>query len=244
MEQAKRIADGVWGVETVVGVGLGVHLPLRMTVLRVDGGLWLVSPIAIDDALADELSALGEVHALVAPNLLHHAHVEAAKRRYPEARLLGAPGLAAKRPALPWDGAVDTGSLAGDLQGRRIEGADKLSEVVLWHVPSATLVVTDAVFNIPEARGMSWLVLEYLSKALGHVEQSRLLRRLTGDRAATAKSVAAIMEWPMQRVVMAHGDVVTEQAAAELSAGLWWWQGIERRPPVGATGSADQMVRA
>ena len=162
MEQAKRIADGVWGVETVVGVGLGVHLPLRMTVLRVDGGLWLVSPIAIDDALADELSALGEVHALVAPNLLHHAHVEAAKRRYPEARLLGAPGLAAKRPALPWDGAVDTGSLAGDLQGRRIEGADKLSEVVLWHVPSATLVVTDAVFNIPEARGMSWLVLEYL----------------------------------------------------------------------------------
>ena len=69
-------------------------------------------------------------------------------------------------------------------------------------------------------------------------------RRLTGDRAATAKSVAAIMEWPMQRVVMAHGDVVTEQAAAELSAGLWWWQGIERRPPIGSTGSADQMVRA
>ena len=29
-----------------------------------------------------------------------------------------------------------------------------------------------------------------------------------------------------------------------LSAGLWWWQGIERRPPIGATGSADQMVRA
>lgn len=232
MERIVEIADGVWGADTTIGIGLGAHLPLRMTVLRDDDGLLLVSPIAIDDVLAGAIAELGEVRTIVGPNLMHHKHLAAAKDRYPDARLLGAPGLADKRGDLEFDDVADSGPWSHALEARRIEGADKLSEVVLWHRPSRTLVVTDAVFNIPDASGATWLILKYLSGALGRVEQSRLIRTLTKDREATARSVEDVLAWPFDRVVMAHGNVVQTDAEAtavqKLRTGLWWWRGARR----------------
>ena len=54
------------------------HVPTRMTALPLqDGGVALVSPIPIDDALAQQVAALGTVRFLIAPNLLHHLHLAA-----------------------------------------------------------------------------------------------------------------------------------------------------------------------
>lgn len=222
------IADGVWGAQTTVNIGMGAHLPLRMTVLRDDSGLLLVSPIAIDSALAAEIAKLGDVHTLVGPNRLHYQHLEAAQRRYPKARLLGAPGLAEKCPTLTFDGVIEAGQLSEAIEVLAIEGADKLSERVLWHRPSRTLVVTDCVFNIPGASGMAWFILKFLSGTLGRFEQSRLIRSMTNDRLATARSVEAILGWPIERVVMAHGEVAEGDVVERLRAGLWWWRGVAR----------------
>ena len=60
------IAPEVWAVE--LHRQSGFHLRVRMTVARRDGGLWLHSPIAIDEALAGTLAELGEVRHIVAPN--------------------------------------------------------------------------------------------------------------------------------------------------------------------------------
>lgn len=232
MSTLVSIAAGVWGAHTEVSIGLGAKLPLRMTVLADDNGLVLVSPIAIDDALADELAAVGAVHTIAAPNLLHHAHVASAAARYPTARVLGAPGLAAKRPKLPLQGELGNGALSAQIEMVHVQGADKLSEVVLFHRPSATLVVTDLVFNIHGAKGLSALMLSTLSRALGRVEQSRLCRWLTTDRSEAGRSVEALLALPFERLVMAHGDVVERDAVAQLSAGTWWMQGKTKRPDV------------
>ncbi|MBL4683931.1 MAG: hypothetical protein JKY37_05035 [Nannocystaceae bacterium] len=228
------IASGVYGVSTDVSVAPGVRLPLRMTVLRLDEGLALIAPVPIDDALASELAALGEVRFILAPNLLHHAHIQAAVQRYPDATLLGAPGLAAKKPDLKFDGELGTGSVTPQLKTLLVLGADKLSEVVLVHTPSRTLVVTDLVFNIHGAQGLSKLVLSMMSRALGRVEQSRLCRWLTTDRAAVQKSIEDVLALPFDRVVMAHGDVIEREAKAELTAGLWWMRGQRKRDVVHA----------
>ncbi len=160
MSQLKRIADGVWGAETVQSIGMGASLPLRMTILQDNVGLILVAPIPIDDALSAELAALAPVHTLIRPNLLHYKYLSAAKQRYPDAELLGAPRLAEKRPELAFDGVLTADrSPSPALDLLRISGADKLSEIVFLHKPSRTLVVTDLVFNIPKATAMSWLVL-------------------------------------------------------------------------------------
>ena len=66
---------------------LGFQFPARMSVLPLGAGkLALVSPVPIDDALAAAIAELGRVELLIAPNLLHHLYIDAAARRYPEAR--------------------------------------------------------------------------------------------------------------------------------------------------------------
>jgi hypothetical protein len=169
------IAPGVLGAETSFRVAAGIRLPLRMTVLCTAGGIALVAPIPIDDALAAELAGVGPVQLLIAPNLLHHASLEAASERYPGARVLAAPGLAGKRPGLRIDATLTSSDVTPEIQALHLQGVDALSEVVLLHRPSRTLVVTDLVFNVHEATGLCRLVLSLASRAFGRVEQSRLL---------------------------------------------------------------------
>lgn len=235
MKTPRKIVDGVWEVRTRVKLGGGVSLPLRMTVLQDGDGLALISPVPINDALADSIAKLGKVHTLIAPNLLHHQHCSAAVERYPEAKLMGPPGLARKRPDLQFHGEIATGSLSNDIDAVLVDGAIKLSEAVFLHKQSMTLVVTDLVFNMPSASGLSWLLLAALSRALGKVEQSRLLRYLTDDRNATRQSIDRILDFPFERVVPAHGDVVSINARAQLKAGLWWMRGETRRPAIEKT---------
>jgi len=230
MSELVEIAPGVYESMTKVGIGLGVSLPLRMTVLACEGGVAIVSPIEMDDALGNAVDALGPVRYILAPNLLHHMYVAQAAERYPDAKVLGAPGLAAKRGDLRFDGELGDGEVTPEIESHFVRGADKLAEVVFFHRPSKTLVVTDLVFNIHGAKGMSGLVLSMMSRALGRVEQSRLLRWMTKDRAAAGKSVDTLLSLPFERLVMAHGNVVEQGARAELSAGTWWMRGESRRP--------------
>lgn len=225
-----QITDGVWGVETQVGIGMGMELPLRMTVLRDAAGLVLVSPIDIDADLQSAIDPLGKVHTLLAPNRLHYRYLARAKAAYPDARLVGAPGLPEKCPELHFDSVARTGQLSPELDTFLVQGAEKMSEVVVLHKPSGTLVVTDLVFNINHAKGMTRWLLTFLSGAFGKVEQSRLCRSLTEDRSETARSVAQLLTLPFERVVPAHGDVIERRAREELSAGLWWMQQQPKRP--------------
>ena len=98
MAQLSPFTDGVWTHDSSIALALGVRLPLRMTVLRLPSGtLLLHNPVPLDDELVDELSALGEVGEIVAPNLSHHLSVGPALRRFPFARVRGCPGLTAKK---------------------------------------------------------------------------------------------------------------------------------------------------
>src|SRR3546814_2721760 len=73
-----------------------IPFPTRMTVVRLAGGrLWVHSPIAPDTVLFEAIDALGDVAWLVAPNSLHYWYVTDWQRRYPVARTLAVPGLAA-----------------------------------------------------------------------------------------------------------------------------------------------------
>lgn len=228
MTELKLIAPRVWGAETRVAIGAGAVLPLRMTVIRDDQGAILISPIEIDPPLRTAIDALGPVHTIIAPNLLHHRWLGDAKAQYPAARVLAPSGLRAKRPDLAIDGDLRSGPVLGDLSATLLEGAPKLSELVLFHEPSKTLIVTDLVFNIPEASGMTWMILKVFSRALGKVEQSRLLRMFTKDRAAAGRSVEAILRLPFECVVPAHGDVIDVDAKAQLAEGTRWMRGHPR----------------
>lgn len=221
----QEIAAGVWGAETSVSLGPGLALPLRMTVLRDGFGLVLISPIHIDDVLHERLSELGQVHSLLAPNRLHYRFLAQAKQRFPQARVVGAPGLLEKRPELPIEASLSAGDLSAEISAHLVDGAEQLSEVVILHRPSATLVVTDLVFNIHNANWASRLLLKSVSRSFAQVEQSRLIRKYTNDRAAAGRSIEQLLALPFTRVVPAHGEVIEVAAKQQLASGLWWMLG-------------------
>lgn len=222
-----RVAEGVWTEDRVLDFPGGMKLPIRMTALRdAEGALTLVSPVRFDDTLAGEVSALGPVRAIVGPNLYHHLFLRSALERFPEAELFLAPGLAAKRPTLPKSHTLDGAgaALGPDLTPLVIEGAEKMNEVVFVHGPSRTLVVTDLFFNVVSpANFMSGLLLS-VTGTRGKLAQSRTWRFLVKDKRAHRACLGAILERPLDRIVMAHGEVfsATDLKTAAEAALLPW----------------------
>ena len=140
----RALGPELWEAELHLREG-GMHLRMRMTVVRrADGTLWLHSPIHIDDALGDRLAELGPVRDIVAPNRFHHRFAAAAKERYPNATLWGAPGLARRRKRIPFDATLSQeNAWGGDLEAIFLAGAPFWSEHVFFHPASGTLICTD-----------------------------------------------------------------------------------------------------
>ena len=68
----RSIAEGVWAHEADFRLPGGIPMPSRATLMRLsDGSLALHSPLAIDDATAREIGAIGVVRFLIAPNCMH-----------------------------------------------------------------------------------------------------------------------------------------------------------------------------
>jgi hypothetical protein len=213
--------EGLWTLDVPHRV-LGLDLGARMTVVRDGAGrLVLVSPIAIDEATAGELHALGQVACVVAPSLMHYRFVPGVRERYPDARVLAAPGLAAKRPALPIDAELDAAEVPG-LRQHLVAGMPGLNEVAFLHPPSRTLILTDLLFNFPTAEG--WLLRTYLrlGRAYGGPAQTLLLRAMVKDRAALARSRDELLAWDFDRIVVAHGEVLEHGGPQALRQALAW----------------------
>ena len=212
-----QIGPNLWSLQRGFKTA-GLPLSSRMTVVRfADGRLWLHSPVRFDDAVRAELAQLGEVAWIVAPNRFHHLFVAACRRAFPNARLYGAPGLAAKRPDLTDMhelGATVEPEWATELDQVWVRGMPLLNEVVWFHKASGTLIVTDVLQWL---RGdLSWMttVFAYLGGVRKRLAVPRTVRFATRDKAAAADSARAILRWPFTRVVVAHNAIVEDDAHA------------------------------
>ena len=232
------ITDGIWGFEQELRLPMGMRLPSRTTIVRrADGGLVMHSPLGFDGDTAKAIDDLGEVKTIVAPSCIHYLFLEAATKRWPKARVLGAAGLEKKRAVkgvafepLPHDGAAE--GLGDDLVVRRIDGVPYITEHVFLHRPTGSLVVTDLVFNVQ--RCSSWGMRLYL-RCMGawqKTAQSAIWRLLTKDKAAAAESARAVLGWEFDRIVVAHGDIVTENAHATLESALTKMTKVPGAPPL------------
>jgi hypothetical protein len=222
----EAIADGLWCVGADKRLGPGVTFPLRMTIARLPEGLWLCSPIALDDALVAEIDALGEVRSIVAPNGFHHLFAGHALARWPGATLFASAAIRRKRPDLPrakWLEPGDATRWVPELDACRIDGMPRLDEWVFFHRPSRSLIATDLVFNIVEPRGLLTPLVLRIVGANRKLAQSRVFARLVAERDATTASLRRILAWEIERVVPAHGEIVRDDARARLRQVLGRW---------------------
>ncbi len=234
----RQLHPDLWTVDAPLRF-FGVELGARMTVVRLSGGgLLLHSPVAYDAQLAAEVRALGPVVALVAPNRFHHLFVGDWSAAFPDARLFVAPTLDEKRPELLVHGVLSDApdeAWADVLDQVWIRGFPMTHEVVFFHRASGTLIVTDLAFNIgpSSARLTRWAFRA--TGAYGRLTPTWLERLGIRDRSAFRASMDRVMAWPFERVIMAHGEVVSSGGRQALYRGYsWLW-------PVSLT--SDGVVR-
>ena len=163
------IPGQVWSFEQLQGVYY-VAVPIRLTVVKVPGGLMLVNPLPPTQELRNGLAALeaehGPVNAIVLPTasgLEHKLPLGPLARAFPDAELWVCPGQWSFPVQLPlsWLGvpAKRTKILLTDgvphpevcqwiSLGPLDLGVGRFQEISCLHQPSGALVITDALVGI------------------------------------------------------------------------------------------------
>jgi hypothetical protein len=221
-QRLERFADDVWIASAPFRfLGL-VHIGARMTVLRLASGALVVhSPIPIDPALKEEVDAHGPVRVIVAPNIYHHTYASSAVEAWPDARLIAPARLRKKRPDLRIDAHLEDGLgvPADEVELLPIEGT-MLSETALFHRPSRTLVAADLLENFRSMEhGLTRAYLK-MGGIYGKPGWHRFLRMIYRDYGAARRSVEAILERPIEQLVIAHGEPITSAPKDALREGL------------------------
>jgi len=220
----ERLADNLWVAKRpfqlpVVRAEVGT----RMTIVRLaDGGLFLHSPVRLDQGLRQALDELGQVRAIVAPSRVHHLFVGDYVAAYPQAKSYAAPGLPERRRDINFDAVltdVAPDLWRGQLEQNIFRGAPVLNEVVFFHDASRTVIFTDLVFNLPVSARRNAPVFFRILDVPGKFGPHRMIRRRAiRDRAAARQSVERILRWDFDRVIMSHGDVLETDGKARVGA--------------------------
>lgn len=210
---------------------IGFHYPTRMAVMRVsDGGLLVWSPVTLTEDLRQELAALGEVRFLVAPNSLHHLFVTEWQTAYPKARFHAAPGLAARRKDLAIDETLGEGppaEWAADLDLVLVHGNRITTEAVFFHRPSGVVLFTDLIQQFPKGWFRGWRAIVAKLDLMTEAEPAvpRKFRTAFSDKTAARASLARILQWPCEKVVMTHGRPVEQDGRAFIARAFRWLTG-------------------
>jgi len=171
------------------------------------------------------VAELGEVRYVVAPNKSHHLYFAPFLASFPTARGFIAPGLARKRQDLEKFPAIPTEApWREELQGFFMEGLPLLNETVWFHHDTSTLVVTDLLFCVSPKNDWLTRTISRILGVYGTLAMSRAMKLAVDDKIALARSVAPLLNLPVRRIVLAHDQVIEEQAAIALANAFEWLQ--------------------
>jgi len=220
------IADGLWGIDDEVAIPGGAKLPVRAAVVALENGdLALHSPVAMNDEVVTALRRLGTVRHVIAPSALHHLHIAAAMKHFPDAKVHGTRALLKKRKDLKLAALLNDGlasELSGALEAITLAGNPKVEETVFLHKPSRSLLVIDMVFNITHPQGMMSKFVLSCTGTNGRLAQSRVWQFYAKDKKAFIESTHQMLGWAFDSLVPCHGEVLATGAKDAVHAALRW----------------------
>lgn len=196
----------------------GVTIPLRSMLVEASKQQLLISPVGTPE----EASQVDAPVIVVAPSLWQLRHLAAAVARYRPIALWGPPGLAEHKPAFSPVHVLglDAWPYHDQLEFVVVEGAPGCKEVVFFHRPSRTIYTAHLFCNICEPEGLLAPLAFRVMGIYRRFATAKVWRRWITDRVAFARSIDEILRWDFDRIVVAHGDVVDQDARAQLVAAL------------------------
>lgn len=201
---------------------LGADLRRVVTIIRLRSGKLIIhstAPFTHGDVAA--IRALGEPGWLLDGILRHDTFAKEGRAAFPIIPYLAPPGFStvvgfATEPIVP-----APSDWTGEVLALEIQGAPEARDTALLHVPSRTLILTELVFNFDDHQPL-WTEL-LLRVAIGGQHSPGMTRPFKSgikDVDAFRTSMAEIMGWDFDRVIVGHGDVIETDGKARLRAGL------------------------
>lgn len=230
----REIDKNIWVAEQPLRY-FGLDVGTRMTVIRLTNNeLVVISPIQVDNETIDQLNEIGDVSHIIAPNLYHYLFTSNFKALYPKAMLWAAPGLESKRPELPIDRTIQDGSFLDEVEHLLFDGfktfglsgASPLNEGVFFHLESQTLILTDTAFHFDETFP---LLTQLVARSIGgykNLSPSLLERFATQETDKVKQAVQKVLAWDFERVIMAHGSIIENDAKQRFREGYEWFLGV------------------
>ena len=225
--ELESVGEDIWVVDGPNVSFLGLMVGTRMTVVRMGDELWIHSPVAITSEIASELEGLGKICYVIAPNKYHHIFLSEWRANYPEAALYASPGLKSKRQDISFDGELHlTGKYAwSETIPHTIFGPSRLfEEVVFFHRPSRTLVLTDLIINA-KADDYNWWQKRFAAfdgLTYPNGTTPRLYRWSIKSKSAARGVCQTMIEWEPEKVIISHGEWFREEGLMEIKARLSW----------------------
>lgn len=217
----RPVAENLWMITYPLKM-LGADLQRNVTVVRLRSGKLLIhstGPFAPEDVAA--IQSLGEPGWLLDGILRHDTFAKEGRASFPEipylapvgfSEVVGFPTTPIVPPPVEW---------TGELLAEEIQGSPEARDTALFHVASRTLILTELVFNFGNDEPV-WTEL-LLRVAVGghhHPGMSRPYKWGVKDEAAFKQSMAIILGWDFDRVIVGHGDVIETGGKAKLQAAL------------------------
>lgn len=215
------LAENLWLMAYPLKM-LGADLRRNVTLVRLLSGKVIIhstAPFTPEDVAA--ICALGQPGWILDGVLRHDTFASEGRKAFPKIPYLAPEGFSAvvgfptERivPApIEWD---------GELLALEIQGMPKARDTALLHIPSRTLILTELVFNFGDHEP-AWTEM-LLRVAVGsehHPGMSRPMNAEVKDEAAFGRSVATILSWDFERVIVGHGDVIERDGKANLRDAL------------------------
>jgi hypothetical protein len=215
------IAENLW-ISAYPLKMLGADFRRNVAIVRLRSGKLVIhstAPFSPEDVSA--IRSLGEPGWMVDGILRHDTFAGEGREAFPGIPYLAPEGFSAVVgfPTTPIVPAPEEWS--GELVVLEIAGCPDAREAAMLHVPSRTLILTELIFNFGDHETF-WtdLLLRVAVAGSHHPGMTRPYKSGIKDEAAFRSSVATILDWDFDRIIVGHGDVIGSDGKAKLRAGL------------------------
>jgi hypothetical protein len=209
----RHLGENIWSLRFPFRI-LGMDFGRVVTVFRLSSGKLVIhstAPFSERDVAA--IKELGKPGWLLDGTLLHDTFAKEGRDAFAGIPYLAPTGFEKASGVTTAPLTPTPAEWGSELEVIAIGGMPKTCPHIFFHRASRTLHVCDMFFNFPHARPILMrFMLRYLVGLPKLAGVGRFYRRLIKDHDAYIESTRPILDWDFQRMIVAHGEIVENNA--------------------------------
>ncbi|KAF8318759.1 hypothetical protein DL93DRAFT_2148285 [Clavulina sp. PMI_390] len=232
----RQVTQGIWTFSRPMTVGGGMFaIGGRSTAIKLaSGDVWVLASTPLTDETKETLNGMGPVKYIVAANDGHYLFTDDFRKAYPDAKVIGTPGIVPKIAGkFKFDGLYGTDpadtkyGYESEIQACHFSG-NKFNDVAFLHKPSKTMLQADLMMNMPATEQFSKTAAPgFLSRVGNRMNPYGVMHRYMVwsvglDKDKMRRDVKTVAGWDFTRIIPCHGDVI-EDKAKDAWTSLYKW---------------------